>query len=275
MHDVRVRRACRSSRSLGRPCVAPKQQRAVLSVPPALLVFQRPVELRPWLRAVRTRSGRTQFRPAVDKAIRPCKVCPTAARLSCGDGGGRAVSTARSLPPDAESAASEDGPATWNAPGGRIPARLRQASWRVQPPSGPLRSPRRRAAAARSCCRSREYPARLPRKFGPSGAVARHLGPPALHTPARVASWGEPRFSHGRGAGCWCHGRPPASAPCQRAQGRSRPATTAGASRHRAMAMAGRSACQLAHGGRGNLRPPGSGPAAHTARAFIRPCRPP
>jgi hypothetical protein len=102
------------------------------------------------------------------------------------------------------------------------------------------RQQRRALAAAR-----REYPARLPRKFGPSGAVARHLGPPALHTLARVASWGEPRFSHGRGAGCWCHGRPSASAPCQRAQGRSRPATTAGASRHQATARAGRSACQL------------------------------
>jgi hypothetical protein len=36
----------------------------------------------------------------------------------------------------------------------RIPARLRQASWCAQPPSEPLQSPRRRrAAAARSCCR--------------------------------------------------------------------------------------------------------------------------
>ena len=144
---------------------------------------------------MRTRSARLHFRPAVDKATRPCKDRPTAARLSSGGGRGDKVSTARSSPPDAASAPSEDGTAASNAPGGAsLPDSGRRAgvrSHRVDLSDRPAAAGQRRRALAAA---RREYPARLPRKFGPSGAVTRHLDPPVLPPPARAASWGLPRF---------------------------------------------------------------------------------
>jgi hypothetical protein len=60
-------------------------------------------------------------------------------------------------------------------PGRRIPARLRQASWRAQPPSGPLQSPRRRTLAAPPGLHAAREGAMAGPVLVPVGAIRRGL----------------------------------------------------------------------------------------------------